>query len=324
MINFEDSIFVAGHKGLAGSAICRALLRKGYKNLITVSKAQLNLKDQKEVKDWFEYKKPNIVILAAAKVGGILANNKYPYDFLIDNILIETNVIQASYENKVKRLLFLSSSCAYPKVCKQPIKEEYLMSSSLEKTNESYALAKLTGMKLCESLRVQNNFDSFSLMPTNLYGLGDNYDVNTSHVFASLIRKFVVAKENSLKEVVCWGDGSPKREFLHVDDLGDACVFCLENFKPLSLENSNENSFSNSFLNVGTGKDISIYDLANLIKEKTGFKGNIKWDKTKPNGTLLKKLDIEKLRSMGWAPKLTLDDGLTRSINEFKKLEGIK
>jgi len=324
MINLEDTIFVAGHKGLAGSGICRALLRKGYKNIITVSKQELNLKDQKEVKDWFEFTKPNIVILAAAKVGGILANNKYPYDFLIDNILIETNVIKASYENKVKRLLFLSSSCAYPKFCKQPIKEEYLMSSFLEKTNESYALAKLTGMKLCESLRVQNKFDSFSLMPTNLYGFGDNYDIDSSHVFASLIRKFVEAKENGFKEVLCWGDGSPKREFLHVDDLGDACVFCLEKFKPLSLENSNENSFPNSFLNVGTGKDISIYDLANLIKKKTGFKGNIKWDKTKPNGTLLKKLDIEKLSNLGWAPKISLDDGLTRSINEFKKLKGIK
>ena len=324
LIKKEDKIFIAGSNGMVGKALHRAFKKNNYLNLLTPSRNDLDLFNFIDVKNWFLKNQPNVVIIAAAKVGGILANYEYPFEFLIENLKIQNNLIEIASSTKVRRLLFLGSSCIYPRNSIQPIKEEYLLNGSLEKTNESYALAKLTGMKLCESLRVQNNFDSFSLMPTNLYGLGDNYDVSTSHVFASLIRKFVVAKENGLKEVVCWGDGSPKREFLHVDDLGDACVFCLENFKPLSLENSNENSFSNSFLNVGTGKDISIYDLANLIKKKTGFKGNIKWDKTKPNGTLLKKLDIEKLSSMGWAPKLSLDDGLTRSINEFKKLKGIK
>ena len=256
---FDDSIFVAGHNGMAGGAICRSLRKFGYKNIITVSKNELDLRDQEKVRKWFEVNNPDVVILAAAKVGGILANNFNQYEFLLDNIKIETNVIESSFQNSVKRFIFLSSSCAYPRNCHQPIKEEYLLSNYLEKTNESYALAKIVGMKYCESLRNEKKFDAFSLMPTNLYGPKDNYDDSKSHVFASLIKKFIMAKVNKLDEVTCWGDGSPKREFLHVDDLGDACVFCLENFK--------SNSKNYPFLNIGTGKDISIFELAYLIKQ---------------------------------------------------------
>jgi GDP-L-fucose synthase len=311
LISKSDSIFVAGHNGLAGSAICRALKKFGYKNILTVSRKELNLRDQIKVKNWFKENSPDIVILAAAKVGGILANSIYPYDFIIENIQIQTNVIESAFQNSVKRLLFLSSSCAYPKECSQPIKEEYLLSNYLEKTNENYALAKIVGMKFCEALRKQKNFDAFSLMPTNLYGPNDNYQDNKSHVFAALIKKFVTAEINNLDQVVCWGDGSPKREFLHVDDLADASVFCLENFQ-FSLNNC-------SFLNVGTGKDISIFDLAMLIKNKVGFKGSIIWDKTKPNGTPLKRLDITRIEKLGWKNKISLEEGIEKTINEFKK-----
>ncbi len=311
LISKSDTIFVAGHNGLAGSAICRALEKFGYKNILTVSREKLDLRNQIKVKNWFKKNNPDIVILAAAKVGGILANNNFPYDFIIDNIQIQTNVIESAFQSSVKRLLFLSSSCAYPKSCPQPINEEYLLSNYLEKTNENYALAKIVGMKFCEALRKQKKFDAFSLMPTNLYGPNDNYQDNNSHVFAALIKKFVIAEIKNLDEVVCWGDGSPKREFLHVDDLADASVFCLENFQ------FNLNSIS--FLNVGTGKDISILDLATMIKEKVGFKGSILWDKTKPNGTPLKRLDISRIEKLGWKYKISLEEGIEKTIMDFKE-----
>ena len=311
LISKNDSIYVAGHNGLAGSAICRALTKFGYKNIITVSRKELDLRNQIKVKKWFKENSPDIVILAAAKVGGILANSIYPYDFIIENIQIQTNVIESAFQNSVKRLLFLSSSCAYPQKCSQPIREEYLLSNYLEKTNENYALAKIVGMKFCEALRKQKKFDAFSLMPTNLYGPNDNYQDNNSHVFAALIKKFVKAEINNYDQVVCWGDGSPKREFLHVDDLADASVFCLENFQ-FDLNNS-------PFLNIGTGKDISILDLAILIKNKVGFKGSILWDKTKPNGTPLKRLDITRIEKLGWKSKISLDEGIEKTIKDFKK-----
>ena len=311
LISKNDSIFVAGHNGLAGSAICRALKKFGYKNILTVSREELDLREQSKVKNWFKGNNPDIVIIAAAKVGGILANSDYPYDFIIENIQIQTNVIESAFQNSVKRLLFLSSSCAYPKKCSQPIREEYLLSDYLEKTNENYALAKIVGMKFCEALRKQKKFDAFSLMPTNLYGPNDNYQDNESHVFAALIKKFVTAEINNHDHVVCWGDGSPKREFLHVDDLADASVFCLEKFQ-FSLNNC-------AFLNVGTGKDISIFDLAILIKNKVGFKGSIIWDKSKPNGTLLKRLDISRIEKLGWKNKISLEEGIEKTIKDFKK-----
>ena len=311
LISKNDSIFVAGHNGLAGSAICRALKKFGYKNILTVSREELDLREQSKVKNWFKGNNPDIVIIAAAKVGGILANSTYPYDFIIENIQIQTNVIESAFLNSVKRLLFLSSSCAYPKKCSQPIREEYLLSDYLEKTNENYALAKIVGMKFCEALRKQKKFDAFSLMPTNLYGPNDNYQDNESHVFASLIKKFVTAEINNHDHVVCWGDGSPKREFLHVDDLADASVFCLEKFQ-FDLNNS-------PFLNIGTGKDISILDLAILIKNKVGFKGSIFWDKTKPNGTPLKRLDITRIEKLGWKSKISLEEGIEKTIKDFKK-----
>ena len=311
LISENDSIYVAGHKGLAGSAICRALRKFGYKNIITVSRKELDLRNQIKVKKWFKENSPDIVILAAAKVGGIFANSTYPYDFIIENIQIQTNVIESAFQNSVKRLLFLSSSCAYPQKCSQPIREEYLLSNYLEKTNEKYALAKIVGMKFCEALRKQKEFDAFSLMPTNLYGPNDNYQDNNSHVFAALIKKFVIAEIKNDDQVVCWGDGSPKREFLHVDDLADASVFCLEKFQ-FDLNNS-------PFLNIGTGKDISILDLAILIKNKVGFKGSILWDKTKPNGTPLKKLDITRIEKLGWKYKISLEEGIEKTIKDFKK-----
>ena len=311
LISENDSIYVAGHNGLAGSAICRALRKFGYKNIITATRKELDLRNQIKVKKWFKENSPDIVILAAAKVGGIFANCTYPYEFMIENIQIQTNVIESAFQNSVKRLLFLSSSCAYPKKCSQPIREEYLLSNYLEKTNENYALAKIVGMKFCEALRKQKKFDAFSLMPTNLYGPNDNYQDNNSHVFAALIKKFVMAEINNHDQVVCWGDGSPKREFLHVDDLADASVFCLENFQ-FDLNNF-------PFLNIGTGKDISILDLAILIKNKVGFKGSILWDKTKPNGTPLKRLDITRIEKLGWKYKISLEEGIEKTIKEFKK-----
>ena len=257
LINKDETIFVAGHRGMAGSAICRALKSNGYENLLRASRDQLDLLDVQAVRQWFAINKPTIVVIAAAKVGGIHANNNYPADFLLENLKIQTNVIETAWQNGVKRLLFLGSSCIYPKFAEQPIKEEALMGGALEATNEWYAIAKIAGIKLCESLRRQYDFDAISLMPTNLYGPGDNYHPKNSHVLPALIRRFQEAKTSGAESVTCWGTGSPMREFLHADDLGSACVFSLEHWQP----DTNECQF----MNVGTGIDLTIRELAELI-----------------------------------------------------------
>ena len=318
LINFEDKIFVAGHNGMVGRAVCRSLRKHGYHNIITCERANLDLANSKAVDEFMCQNKPNIVVLAAAKVGGIYANNNYPGEFILENLMIQTNVIKSSWDHKVKRLLFLGSSCIYPKLCKQPIKEQYLLSGNLEKTNEYYAIAKIAGLKLCEGLNIQYGFDSISLMPTNLYGTGDNYDLETSHVLPALIRKFCEAKEKNLNEVICWGDGSPLREFLHCDDLGDACVFTLEN---VNLERINkvlglkENKISH--INIGTGLDLTIKSLAEIIASKVGFKGKIVWDLNKPNGTPQKKLDVSLINKLGWRNRISLQVGLELTIKEY-------
>lgn len=324
-VSFEDKFFVAGSNGMVGSAICRILKEKGYGNnnlgggLLMPSKKELNLLNLNDVKDWFKLNKPNIVILAAAKVGGILANKTYPYEFLVENLKIQQNVIETAWLNGAKRFLFLGSSCIYPKYANQPIKEEQLLTGELEKTNECYAIAKISGIKMCESLRNEHGFDAISLMPTNLYGPKDNYDSKNSHVMAALIKKFCEAENTQPSSVTCWGSGKPEREFMHVDDLAEACLFCLENWDPDDINAPKD--FKGKpllFLNVGTGKDISIKNLVELISKETCFNGDIIWDKTKPDGTPKKLLDIEKIRSLGWSPKIHLKEGIKRTIKEFK------
>ena len=319
LISLEDKIFVPGHKGMVGSSIVRSLKAKNYKTILTVDKNELDLTDQNLVKNWFSINKPNVVAIAAAKVGGIYANDKYPTDFLLDNLKIQNNLIQNSFEFGVKRLLFLGSSCIYPKFAKQPLKEEYLMTGELEKTNEWYAIAKIAGIKLCDAYRRQYEFDAISLMPTNLYGPGDNYHYKNSHVLPALIRKFHTATLKNEKKVVCWGTGKPLREFLHVNDLGDACVFALEKWNP-NNPTSPKDSVGNpsTFLNVGTGKDITIKELAECIADLIGFKGEIEWDKTKPDGTPKKQLDVSKIKSLGWESKIDLKEGIKNTILEYK------
>jgi len=309
LINQGDRFFVAGHRGMAGSAICRALQRSGYENLLTASRDQLDLLDVQAVQHWFAENKPTVVVLAAAKVGGIYANDTYPADFLLENLKIQTNVIESAWRSGVKRLLFLGSSCIYPKFAEQPIKEESLLTGALEPTNEWYAIAKIAGIKLCESLRKQYGFNAISLMPTNLYGPGDNYHPENSHVLPALIRRFYEAKESGAKTVTCWGTGSPMREFLHVDDLGKACVFALEEWQPSSDECQ--------FLNVGTGDDISIKDLAEMISRCIGFTGSINWDTSKPNGTPKKQLDISKLKELGWSSTISIEHGIRQAIANY-------
>tara|TARA_S200000501_G_scaffold377718_1_gene437160 strand:- start:2087 stop:3073 length:987 start_codon:yes stop_codon:yes gene_type:complete len=315
LIEKTDLIFIAGDKGMVGSAIKRCLLRKGYSNLITSSKKDLDLSDYESVKKWFTFHKPQIVILAAAKVGGIQANFKFPCEFILENLKIQTNVIEIARENNVKRFLFLGSSCIYPKICPQPIKEESLLTGSLEITNEPYAIAKIAGLKLCSAMRKQYNFDTISLMPTNLYGPGDNYHATNSHVLPSLINKFYNAMENNNDEVVCWGTGNPLREFLHVDDLADASIFALEKYK-ISISNDKLKD-QNEFLNVGTGKDISIKNLASMIAEKIGFKGKIIWDKSKHDGTPRKLLDVSKINKLGWHASISLEKGIEETIKSY-------
>ena len=325
-IEKNERIFIAGANGMVGKAIKRRLLKLGYglsKNnglLLTPSRQELDLLNFNEVENWFIRNKPTIVILAAAKVGGIHANDSLPADFILQNLKIQTNVIENSWKANVKRFLFLGSSCIYPKFAKQPIKEESLLESSLEATNEWYAIAKIAGLKLCEALRNQHDFDAISLMPTNLYGPGDNYHPENSHVMASLISKFSKATLNSKPFVECWGSGTPLREFLHVDDLADAVVFCLENWQ-LNREDSPKDIFGNplNHLNVGTGKDISIKQLAEKISELVGFKGEIIWDKSKPDGTPKKQLDISRISKLGWFPKISLDKGIKATISIYKK-----
>ena len=318
MIDKKSKIFVAGHNGLVGSAIIRKLKEKGYKNIITVKKSKLDLTDQSKVFTFLKKKKPKFIFIAAAKVGGIFANANQPTDFLLDNLKIQTNIIETSFKKGVKRLLFLGSSCIYPKFAQQPIKEEYLLDGVLEKTNEWYAIAKIAGIKLCQALRKQYGFDAISLMPTNLYGPKDNYHPTNSHVMASLIRKFCEAKKTSSSSVICWGTGSPFREFMHVDDLGKAVVFVLENWDPEDDKAPLDiNGEPLNYLNVGTGVDISIKSLAKKISQIVNFEGEILWDESKPDGTPKKQLNVEKIKSLGWSPTIKLDDGLKRTIKEF-------
>ena len=320
LISNNQKIVIFGSKGMVGSAILRCLQRNGYSKILTPFKEELNLLENKQVKEWFNQNKPEIVILAAAKVGGIYANNKFPADFILENLKIQTNVIDTSFENKVKKFLFLGSSCIYPKYASQPIKEEELLNGYLEPTNQWYAIAKIAGIKLCEALNKQYEFNAISLMPTNLYGPGDNYDPLNSHVLPSLISRFCKAKKEKEKEVFCWGTGSPSREFLHVDDFARACLFALEKWDINDqLTFSDRNGEKLPFLNVGTGKDISIYDLAYLIADIIGYEGFIRWDHSKPDGTPKKQLDTSRINSLGWYPKITLKKGLEETISSFLK-----
>ena len=296
-------IFVAGHRGMAGSAIVRKLEKEGYQNFVLKTSSELDLRNQLAVEKFFTIEKPHYVFLAAAKVGGIMANNIYRADFLYENLMIESNVIHQSYVHKVKKLLFLGSSCIYPKLAPQPLKEESLLSGYLEETNEPYAIAKIAGIKLCESYRAQYGCDFISAMPTNLYGPNDNYDLNNSHVIPALIRKFVEAKKNSSPHAVVWGTGTPLREFLHADDLADACLFLMLHYSDMQ------------FVNIGSGRELSIKNLALLIKDVVGFEGEIKYDSTKPDGTPRKLMNVSKLTSMGWTPSIALEEGLRSLIN---------
>ena len=316
-INFKDKFFVAGSKGMVGSAIKRVLIKRGYSNLLCPSRKDLNLLDFQKVENWFKENNPDIVILAAAKVGGIYANKSYTGDFILENLKIQTNIIENAWKYKVKRFLFLGSSCIYPKLASQPLKEEYLLTGPLENTNESYAIAKIAGIKLCAALKIQYGFDAISLMPTNLYGPGDNYHTLNSHVLPAMIRKFYEARIGKLEKVNLWGTGLPKREFLYVDDLAEASAFVLEN---ISTENNllyDKKKIFNGVLNVGIGLDISIKELANLIASIVGYTGQIIWDESKPDGTPRKLLDVSKLNYLGWEAKTSLKDGIKLTLDNY-------
>jgi GDP-L-fucose synthase len=302
----HDKIFVAGHRGMVGSAIVRKLQQQGYTNLILRTSKELDLRNQQEVFDFFTTEKPDFVFLAAAKVGGIVANNTYRADFLYDNLMIQSNVIHAAYLNKVQKLMFLGSSCIYPKLAPQPLKEEYLLTGELEPTNEPYAIAKIAGIKLCDAYRDQYGCNFISVMPTNLYGPNDNYDLQNSHVLPALLRKFITAKKTGAPFVQLWGSGTPKREFLHADDLADACFYLMEHYNEPGL------------VNIGVGEDISILDLAKLIQKTVGYEGEIILDTTKPDGTPRKLMDVTKLNSLGWKASITLDEGVRKVYEEVK------
>jgi len=315
-----DRIFVAGHRGMAGSAICRSLELAGYTQLLTVDRQELDLLNPEAVQRWFSEHQPDVVVLAAAKVGGIAANSAYPADFLLQNLKIQTHVIEEAWRSGVRRLLFLGSSCIYPKFAEQPIKEEALLTGALEPTNEWYAIAKIAGIKLCQALRLQHGFDAISLMPTNLYGPGDNYHPSNSHVLPALIRRFHEAAELTAPQVTCWGTGTPLREFLHVDDLGEACVFALEHWNPDGpCAPFDESGVPLSFLNVGTGVDLTIRELAESMAAATGFKGQIVWDASKPDGTPKKQLDVTRLAALGWRAQIPLGEGLASTVAAFRK-----
>jgi GDP-L-fucose synthase len=302
-------IFVAGHRGMVGSAIIRRLEQLGYRNIITRTSAEVDLRNQQQVFSFFEQEKPDYVFLSAAKVGGIFANNKYRAEFLYDNLMMEANVIHASHLSNVKKLLFLGSSCIYPRMAPQPLKESYLLTGPLEYTNEPYAIAKIAGIKLCESYRFQYGSNFISVMPTNLYGPNDNYDLAKSHVLPALLRKIHTAKVNNVPSVEVWGSGSPLREFLHVDDLAEACMFLMENYNEAEL------------VNIGTGTDISIKDLAMLIMKVAGYKGEIKFDSTKPDGTPRKLMDVGKLMALGWKPKISLEEGIKMVYKDVEQMK---
>ncbi len=364
-MNKNSKIYIAGHRGMVGSAIWRNLERKGYDNLIGRTSSDLDLLNQKQVKEFFEKEKPEYVILAAAKVGGIVANNKYRAQFIYENIQIQNNVIHFSYLNKVKKLLFLGSSCIYPKNAPQPLKEEYLLTSELEYTNEPYAIAKISGIKMCESYNIQYGTNFISVMPTNLYGPNDNYNLEKSHVLPALIRKMHLGKclenndwdsirfdlnanpienvnEVSTKDeillilekygikhnnsdviiennvsITLWGTGKPRREFLHADDMASGCVYLIENIDFKSLKPSSNNEIRNTHINIGCGEDLSIEELSQMIKRIIGYKGEIKWDTSKPDGTYQKLMDISKLNSLKWSPKISLEDGLKNVYHNY-------
>jgi GDP-L-fucose synthase len=300
-------IYIAGHHGMVGSAIHRKLVKEGYKNFILRSSSELDLRDQLGVRNLFETEQPDYVFLAAAKVGGIHANNTYRANFIFDNLQIESNIIHQSYVHRVKKLLFLGSSCIYPKYASQPMQESALLTGELEPTNEPYAIAKIAGIKMCQAYHAQYGCNFISLMPTNLYGPNDNYDLQNAHVLPALIRKFYEAKMNDRPTVSIWGSGTPRREFLHVNDLADACYFLMKNYD------------SSEIVNVGTGQDISIHDLALLIKEATGFTGDLQFDPTQPNGTPRKLLDVSKINRLGWAAKINLAEGIRRVCYEYER-----
>lgn len=308
----NKKIYVAGHNGMVGSAIMRALQKNGYKNLITKSFSELDLRRQSDVEKFFNEQKPNVVIVAAAKVGGILANNTYRAEFIYDNLMIEANLIHASYLNKAEKLIFLGSSCIYPKLAPQPLKEEYLLSGYLEYTNEPYAIAKIAGIKLCENYFRQYGCNFISAMPTNLYGPNDNFDLQTSHVLPALIRKFHEAKIQNAPSVTIWGTGKPLREFLFVDDLAEAILFMMENVEALELYN-----LGITHLNVGSGKDISIAELASLISKIVGYNGRIEHDTSKPDGTPRKLMDVSRINSLGWQYKTELEEGINKTYDWF-------
>ena len=308
---------------MVGSAICKVLISKGFnaknKNLLTTSRKDLDLENEIDVESWFRLNNPDIVIIAAAQVGGIMSNQKMPVDFLLKNLKIQNNLIEQSYKNGVKNLIFLGSSCIYPKLCKQPIKEEYLLESSLEETNQWYAIAKIGGIKLCEAYKNQYNFDTISLMPPNLYGPKDNYNLENCHVLPALIRKFYEAKINQEKNVICWGSGKPLREFLFVEDFADACIFILENWLRKEIKMPKyKNGEDMNWINVGSDFEISIKNLTYKVADIIGFKGEIVWDKTKPDGTLRKKLDTTFLKKIGWNAKTNLDNGIRLTLESFK------
>src|SRR3970282_742231 len=302
----SSKIYVAGHSGMVGSAILQNLRSKGFTNIVTRTSSELNLIDQQAVAHFFEAEKPEFVFLAAAKVGGILANNTLRADFIYENIMIQTNVIHHSYKNKVEKLLFLGSSCIFPKLAPQPLREEYLLTGPLEPTNEPYAIAKIAGIKMCDGYRFQYGCNFISVMPTNLYGPNDNYDLKNSHVLPAMLRKFITAKRNGDTSVTIWGTGTPKREFLHADDLAAACLFLMENYNEEGL------------VNIGIGEDISILDLAILVKKVVGFEGDIFTDSTKPDGTPRKLMDVTKLTNLGWKATITLEEGIQKVYDEIK------
>lgn len=306
MISKDSKIYIAGHKGMVGSACWRALESSGYKNLIGRTSKELDLRNQREVKNFLESEKPYAIIDAAAKVGGILANDTYPYEFLMDNMLIQNNLIRSAHELDIQKFVFLGSSCIYPKLAPQPLKEEYLLTGPLEPTNEWYAIAKISGVKLIESLRKQYNRNYLSLMPTNLYGPGDNFDLLNSHVMPAMIRKFHEAKENGNSDVILWGSGNPMREFLHVDDLASAVQFSLEN------------NLTSDLYNIGSGSDLKISHLADIIQQTVNFNGKIFWDKDKPDGTPRKLMDSSKINNEGWRPTIKLEDGIISTYKWFK------
>lgn len=304
-MDYNSSIYVAGHNGLVGSSLVRRLKMAGYHNIITVDRSRLDLRNQMSVKRFFAIQKPEYVFLAAAKVGGITYNQSSPADFIYDNLAIQNNVIHSSYENKVKKLMFLGSACIYPKVTPQPIKEEYLLTAPLEETNEGYALAKIAGLKMCQRYKEQYGFNAISAMPANLYGINDNFNINQCHVIPAMIYKFHEAMLNNSKEVVLFGDGTPTREFLHVDDLSDALIFLMNNYE------------DSSHINIGSGKEYSIKELADIISRTVGWSGNIIWDTNKPNGTPRRKLDTSKLNNLGWSSSIDLEQGVNDTYGWF-------